>query len=225
LSEIDDSPLLCPPDEKAEREAANGVKQLDYLTDLVIGERAIKDVRETHVLDLQKLAVNGIYPCGGDYRDARTKIIISDSEHEPPEAAFVSSHVVELLDYINSTRDKLPALERAAYALWRLNWIHPFRGGNGRTSRCLAYLIICLDLGMMVPGMPTLPTLIYDRRKEYVKALKAADASLRATLAAPREQEEQPDARANLTEMTGYLQDLVTQQMASAITKLASRIR
>jgi hypothetical protein len=39
-------------------------------------------------------------------------------EHDPPEAAFVSSHVVELLDYINSTRDQLPALERAAYALW-----------------------------------------------------------------------------------------------------------
>jgi hypothetical protein len=83
LPEIGDSPLLCPPGEKAEREAANGVRQLDYLTDLVVGERAIKDVRETHVLDLQKLAVDGIYPCGGDYRDARTKIIISDSEHKP----------------------------------------------------------------------------------------------------------------------------------------------
>lgn len=157
MSKIGDSPLLCPPGEKAEREAANGVRQLDYLTDLVIGERAIKDVRETHVLDLQKLAVNGIYPCGGDYRDARTKITISDSEHEPPEAAFVASHVVELLDYINSTREKLPALERAAYALWRLNWIHPFRGGNGRTSRCLAYLIVCLDLGMMVSSRPWPP--------------------------------------------------------------------
>lgn len=114
MSGIDNSPLQCPPGEKAEREAANGVKQLDYLTDLVIGERAIKDIRETHILDLQKLAVAGIYPCGGDYRDARTKIIISDSEHEPPEAAFVPSRVIELLDYINSTRDTLPALERAA---------------------------------------------------------------------------------------------------------------
>lgn len=225
MSEIGDSPLLCPPAEKAARETANGVKQLDYLTDLVVGERAIKDVRETHLLDLQKLAVDGIYPCGGDYRDARTKITISDSEHKPPEAAFVPSHVVELLDYINSTRDNLPALERAAYALWRLNWIHPFRGGNGRTSRCLAYLIICLDLGMMVPGMPTLPTLIYDTRADYVKALKAADASLRAAVAAQQEQEEQQEVRADLSVITTYLQDLVTQQMASAITKLATRIR
>lgn len=57
-------PLLCRPDEKAEREAANGVAQLDYLVDLVVGERAITDIRETHLLDLQKLAIRDIYPCG-----------------------------------------------------------------------------------------------------------------------------------------------------------------
>jgi fido (protein-threonine AMPylation protein) len=32
------------------------------------------------------------------------------------------------------TRDMATfGVERAAYALWRLNWIHPFAGGNGRT--------------------------------------------------------------------------------------------
>lgn len=108
---------------------------------------------------LQQLAIEGIYPCGGTYRDARTIIRISDSEHVPPEAAFVSSHMQELLDRINDRR--YPALERAAYALWRLNWIHPFRGGNGRTSRCVAYLILCIDLGLMMPGLPMLPSLIH----------------------------------------------------------------
>jgi Fic family protein len=217
------SPLLCPPTEKAEREAANGVDQIDYLTELVAGEYSIADIRESHLLDLQKLAVKGIYPCAGQYRDARTTITISDSEHVPPEAAFVPSHVVELLDYINETRDKVPALERAAYALWRLNWIHPFRGGNGRTSRCLTYLILCLDLKMMLPGLPTLPSLIYDRRKEYVAALKAADASLRE-LKAKATEEDRLERRADLSVMTEYIQDLVTQQLASAVTKLASPI-
>jgi hypothetical protein len=54
---LSDDALLCPPDEKAEREAANGVEQLDYLTDLVVGDRAITQIRESHLLDLQKLAV------------------------------------------------------------------------------------------------------------------------------------------------------------------------
>ena len=215
------SPLLCPPGEKAEREAANGVGQIDYLTALVTGGYAITEIRETHLLDLQRLAVNGIYPCAGHYRDARTSITISGSEHVPPEAAFVPSHVVELLDYINETRDRVPALDRAAYALWRLNWIHPFKGGNGRTSRCLTYLILCLDLKMMLPGLPTLPSLIYDRRTEYVAALKAADASLRE-LKATATDEDRLERRADLSAMTAYLQDLVTQQLASAVAKLAS---
>ncbi|MEO8704675.1 MAG: Fic family protein [Kofleriaceae bacterium] len=216
--------LLCPPEEKAEREAANGVEQIDYLTDLVVGERSITQIRESHLLDLQKLAVATIYPCGGTYRDARTKITISDSEHEPPDAAHVSGHIIDLLEYLNSTRSTVPALERAAYALWRLNWIHPFRGGNGRTSRCLAYLIICMDLGMMVPGMPTLPTRIYDKREEYVTALKAADAALREAIAAQERLpvEQQVDPQADLSVMKAYLQDLVTEQMASAIKRLAS---
>jgi Fic family protein len=115
----------------------------------------------------------------------------------------------------------VPALERAAYALWRLNWVHPFRGGNGRTSRCLAYLILCMDLGLMLPGVPTLPTLIYGRRKDYVKALKAADASLVVTV---ERSEADGEPRADLSEMTAYLQDLVTEQLASAVAKLASPI-
>lgn len=203
-------PMLCPPGEKAEREAANGVGQIDYLTYLVT-EMKVTELRESHVLELQRLAIEEIYPCGGTYRDARTDIRISNSEHVPPESAFVRAHVQEMIDWINSRRLTTPALERAAYALWRLNWIHPFRGGNGRTSRCVAYMIICLDLGLMMPGIPTLPTLIYDRRAKYVEALQAADASVRAGA-------EEPD----LTEMSAYLKNLVTNQLASAITKLAS---
>ena len=30
---------------------------------------------------------------------------------------------------------------RAAYTLWRLNWIHPFDDGNERTARVLALII------------------------------------------------------------------------------------
>lgn len=219
-------PLLCAPEEKAEREAANGVDQLDYLVELVVGERAITQIREMHLLDLQKLAVQGIYPCGGTYRDARTRISISDSEHQPPDAALVPNLVVDLLDYLNRERGTVPALERAAYALWRLNWIHPFRGGNGRTSRCVAYLIICMDLKAMVPGIPTLPALIYQRRDEYVQALRAVDASLRDAIAA---QEKLPEAqrlsepKADLSVMSDYLRDLVLQQMASAVSALAGQ--
>ncbi|MBL8221394.1 MAG: Fic family protein, partial [Bryobacterales bacterium] len=30
--------------------------------------------------------------------------------------------------------------------MWRLNWIHPFFGGNGRTARSASYLVLCASL-------------------------------------------------------------------------------
>jgi Fic family protein len=99
-------------------------------------------------------------------------------------------------------------LNRASFALWRFNWIHPFSGGNGRTSRAVAYLILCIDVGSVLPGVPTVPALIYERRDEYLKALRAADASERDT------------GVLDLSEMDRFLGELVTRQLASALDRL-----
>jgi fido (protein-threonine AMPylation protein) len=40
----------------------------------------------------------------------------------------------------------------SAFVLWRLNWIHPFDDGNGRTARALAYLVACCRLGFDLPS-------------------------------------------------------------------------
>ena len=108
-------------------------------------------------------------------------------------------------------QESVPALQRAAYALWRLNWIHPFRGGNGRTSRAVAYQIICMSLKAMVPGTPSLPSLVLATRQDYVDALHAVDASER----------EADGAEPDLTPVSSYLEDLVMRQMASAVNALA----
>ncbi|WP_420810771.1 Fic family protein [Haliangium ochraceum] len=84
------------------------------------------------MLQLHALAVQGIYPCAGQYRNAWRNVRIQGSEHQVPEPALVPNHVRDLLDRLNSKQGS--ALKRAAYALWRINWIHPFAGGNGRTS-------------------------------------------------------------------------------------------
>jgi Fic family protein len=213
----DHEALLCPLENKAEIEAANGVAQIDYLTDLVTGYKAV-EVRESHILQLQQLAVEAIYPCGGRYRDARSNVYISDSSHKPPEAALIPGLVRELLDRINDK--KASALDRAAYALWRLNWIHRFRGGNGRTSRCIAYAILCMDVGSMIPGVPSLPTLIYEKRDEYLVALRAVDQTLRDSIA--RMTDDGPAPEPDLNAMATYLRELVLQQMANAVDQLST---
>lgn len=169
------SPLLCSPEDKARIENENAVDQLDLISCLV-HDYEIDELRESHVLELQKLAIQNIYPCGGTYRDARVAVHIANSPHELPEPALVPSLVREAVDWINQEKSRSP-LERAAYALWRFNWIHPFRGGNGRTSRAVAYLIVCMSERTMLPGSPMMPDIIYDRRDEYIRALQAVDAA------------------------------------------------
>ena len=63
----------------------------------------------------------------------------------------------------------------AAFALWRLNWIHPFVEGNGRTARAACYYLLCLKHGQLLPGSKIVPERIRENRAPYYAALKAAD--------------------------------------------------
>lgn len=203
VAQDDRGPLLCAPSDKPLLEAKNGAEQLDYINHLVsIG---IKDLRESHVRELQKIAIRDIYPCGGSYRDARKRVEITNSPHTLPDAAFVPALVQEAVDFINDRGGK-SALERAAYALWRLNWIHPFAVGNGRTSRAVAYLIICLDRGYMLPGVPTIPTIIYEHREEYVSVLREMDALAKESI--------------DLGPMTTFLKKMLVKQLALVVHDL-----
>ena len=171
----------------------------------------ITEIRESHVREFQRIAVDGIYPCAGRYRGANVKVVIKGSRHRLPEASRVEHLVIDLVDDLNASRGKESATRRAANALWRLNWIHPFRGGNGRTSRALCYLILCLDMGMMLPGVPTVPMLILDRREDYIAALRAADASV----------DDVDGGSPDLSMMESFVTDVVTRQLASAIDRLS----
>jgi len=53
-----------------------------------------------------------------------------------------------MCDHINENWAKLSPLHLAAYTLWRMNWIHPFVDGNGRTSRAVSYLRALRSLGL-----------------------------------------------------------------------------
>lgn len=203
-------PLLCDPAQKADLEARNGVEQIDHLSDLVIVQK-ITEVREGYVRAFHSLAVHDIYPCAGQYRTAGMNVQIQGSKHQIPEAALVPGLVMNMIDKLNGDRETASAIERAAYALWRVNWIHPFAGGNGRTARALSYLVICLDLQTMPPGLPQMPTLIFSRRNEYKAALEAGDHG-ELTKGAP-----------DLGPMCALIEDVVMQQAASAVDRLANR--
>jgi Fic/DOC family protein len=70
------------------------------------------------------------------------------------------------------------ALDAAAFALWRVNWVHPFRDGNGRTARSFAYCCLCAKLEVTVPpGAPTVVDQITTTRPDCTAAIRVGNAA------------------------------------------------
>jgi Fic family protein len=80
-----------------------------------------------------------------------------------------------MCDYVNEHWDGSSPLHLGAYPMWRLNWIHPFADGNGRTSRIVSYIVLSIRAGAVLPGTPTIPDQIVENRAPYFEALDGAD--------------------------------------------------
>lgn len=105
---------------------------------------------------------------------------IADSKFGPVKPEHIVSEVAALCDEVNSAWEEWDAVELASYVLWRLNWIHPFVDGNGRTARALSYVVLNIKLGFSLPGAPTIPEQILHQRGDYLDALADADTSVAA---------------------------------------------
>lgn len=166
--------LFSNPEEKAALEARNGLLQFDEVLNLIDQSKTGFRLRPSTIQRLQRLAIQDIYTCAGNYRTG--PVYIEGTTHQPPAAHEVAERVEEMCEYVNSNWDR-SALHLAAYVMWRLNWIHPFSGGNGRTSRAVSYLVLCAKLGYRVSGTNTIPEQIVANRQPYYEALDAADAA------------------------------------------------
>jgi Fic family protein len=168
--------LVADPDEKARVEARNGVLQMDAVTEMIEyysdPERNFK-LRPSQLLHLHRIVLDGLSSYAGNWRPAG--IEIQGSKHQPVGAHMVPEEIEHMCDYVNESWDKGTPLHLAAYALWKLNWIHPFTDGNGRTARAFSYLLLCLRLGYRLPGKNTIPDQIARDKNPYYKALEAAD--------------------------------------------------
>lgn len=80
-----------------------------------------------------------------------------------------------MCEYVNDHWANKTAVHLAAYVLWKMNWIHPFADGNGRTARAVSYVVLSIKLDSLLPGTPTIPDQIAANKTPYYKALEAAD--------------------------------------------------
>jgi len=175
-SKARDAQIITDPDELARKESFNVVAQYRAVAEMIEAflepERPFK-LRPSHLLHLHRVALDGISSYAGNFRPAG--IEIGKSKHEPPPAYRVPELVEGLCDYVNERWKEKSPIHLAAYVMWRLNWIHPFTDGNGRTSRALSYLVLCIRLKTLLPGRVTIPEQIEQDRTPYYMALEAAD--------------------------------------------------
>jgi Fic family protein len=173
-----DANLIADPDERARAEVRNGLRQFDLGVEIVadaLSKGTHYRLRPSTLLALHRVALEGISTYAGNYRPAG--IEIQGSKHSPPGAHLVPELVEEMCDYVNENWASATPVHLAAYLMWRLNWIHPFVDGNGRTSRIVSYVILCVRLGFRLPGTMTIPEQIEKDRNPYFRGLDEADAA------------------------------------------------
>jgi Fic family protein len=173
-------------------------------------ERPFK-LRLSAILGLQRIALQGITALAGTFRPAG--IEISGSRHQPAGAHLVAEMIEQMCDYVNENWGKRSPIHLSAYVLWRLNWIHPFVDGNGRTARAVSYLVLCVGLGYRLPGTKTIPELIAEDKTPYYRALEVADAGVEKT------------GEADLSAMEQLIESLLAKQLVEVLHKATGGTR
>lgn len=198
-------PLSEP--EKARQEALNTLRQYDRMVEII--NETLRDaqrfrLRPSAIQELNRISIRHIEREAGRWRDE--PIVIEGSEHQPPPWEEVPKHIDDLCDYVNDHWQDRSPFHLAAYVMWRLNWIHPFVDGNGRTTRAVSYYVLCAALSFHIPGVTTVAEMIAQNKDPYYKALEAADeAAKRGDI--------------DVSQMEQLLGDLLARQMVLALQR------
>jgi len=154
---------------------------------------------------LNHVAVANISQLGGRFR--QEPIYVGD--HIPPDFREVADLMDRFFSFVHENWYTASPVQLASYALWRLNWIHPFVEGNGRTARAACYYLMSVRTGAILHGTKIVPERIRENRPEYIQALRSADRAW-----------DQGNLDLNL--MVAFLARLLADQLAESDTELAS---
>ena len=151
----------------------NLLRQYDLLTNCVeIGLQHGSAALDKYTLwALNHVAVANISQFGGRFREEPIYV----GNHNPPHFEKVPELMDRFISFIHENWHNATPTQLAAYGLWRLNWIHPFIEGNGRTARATCYYLLCARSGRLLTGRKIVPERIRDDRQPYIDALQASD--------------------------------------------------
>lgn len=155
---------------------ANGDRQFSFLQSLVLAALSSDQhfLSDTILKALNFHAIACLHTSAGMYRPCQVTV----GPYQPPPEFMVPGLMENFINSVNRGWETADPVSLAAFILWRLNHIHPFINGNGRTARAAAYFALCVKLGGWLPGTPILPARLKMNDPEYLAAIRAADASL-----------------------------------------------
>ena len=135
----------------------NLVRQYDLLTNFIeIGIVRGPEAFDKYMLwSLNHAAVAGISQFGGRFREE--PIYVGD--HIPPHFSDVPDLMDRFVSFIHENWDNMTPTQLSAYGLWRLNWVHPFIEGNGRTARAVCYYLMSVKVGELKTTQPNTTTI------------------------------------------------------------------
>lgn len=190
---------------------SNQVNVIDALVHLLMHHHRGSDGSCTHapamrvLQEFHRTATLFLLTEPGEFRNEEVVVARADGTiaHTPPKIHEMEGHLTTFFEQLTNEWPSKSPQDVGAYALWMINWVHPFKNGNGRTARAFCYACLSLKLGFVLPGSPTVIDLIMSEREEYQMALKVADITF--------ENAGNPD----LTPMINFVDRLLAQQLSS----------
>ena len=187
-------------------------KHLEHDDEIKLGAQGKRLYRTRYNLNMKGMASNFRRGFVAFYPEHPPAAPFEGSKHQPPEAPFVSEEIEQLCDYVNDHWPTGSAVHLAAYVLWKLNWIHPFADGNGRTARAMMYVVLSVKLDSLLPGAPTIPEQIAGNKNPYYEALEAADQRLTV------------DGKVDVSQLEKMLDAMLSTQLLSAAREATGEV-
>jgi Fic family protein len=187
------------PELYARVQERNLIRQYDLLVNCIeIGLSQGPYALDKYVLwALNHVAVANISQFGGRFRNEPIYV----GNHIPPHFKDVPDLMDRFISFIHENWFNLQPTQLAAYGLWRLNWIHPFIEGNGRTARAVCYYLLCARYEGLLSGSKIVPERIRENRPAYYEALRSADKAWEA-------------GNLDVSELEEYIAGLVRDQLS-----------
>lgn len=190
-------------DEYRQLEYSNLIRQQSFLDSII--QSSIRMDRRFLSQEIIKALNYHVVTClhvnAGAYRPCEVCV----GNFKPPKHYRVQALMDDFINIANENWQGADPFLLSAYVYWKINYIHPFINGNGRTARASCYFVLCVKSGGIIKGTDTLPKLLQEHRPECVELLKAADEMYKAGRPLPE----------ILGPLAGLIHRLSTQQVSS----------